>query len=75
MIYEELPKWIQDFLSYHHIHLLTYDDFKGEKYDEDGCLTDEYDKYIDEHENIYYEEKYVIQLINCLLNNRKIALF
>lgn len=73
MKYEELPKWIQDFLFYHHNHVLLHDDFKGKKYDGDGVPTDEYDKYIDENEEIYYNEECILQLIDCILNNKKIT--
>ena len=68
MKYEELPKWIQKYLSDNHEHLVT-EIYKGDAYGADGNITKKYDKWFDKNQNIYYDEDCVIDLVEILIKN------
>lgn len=70
MKYEELPKWIQKYLSDNHEHLVNKT-YKGDAYGVDGYITEKYDKWFDKNQNIYYDEDSVIGLIEILIKNYK----
>lgn len=67
MKYEELPKWIQKYLSDNHEHLVSKT-YHGDAY-VDGHITEKYDKWFDKNQNIYYNEDSVIGLIEILIKN------
>lgn len=68
MKYEELPKWIQKYLSDNHEHLVRKT-YHGDAYDVDGNITDKYDKWFDKNQKIYYDEDCVINLVEILISN------